>query len=169
MSKNLDFDDAILLLHDLCIEHRISPMPRLEWSARMIRSLGRAYPSLNLIRLSAWLSPQQADDTIRHELAHIAMGSRGKKAPHGLDWRAWAQKMGAKPKATSLNPPEFAPQSIRKIPYWGLVCSNCGTRAMRARYLQNLYHVPCGPKRGKMTKIFRQGREDVAKWVLAGQ
>lgn len=167
MSQTLDFDRAAQLLRELCIEHRISPVPRLEWSARMVRSLGRAYPSSNLIRLSTWLSAQQVDDTVRHELAHIAMGSRNRKTPHGLDWRTWAQKIGAVPKATSLSPPKFAPKATRKIFYWGLTCSNCGVRAMRARNLQNLYHVPCGPKRGKMAKVFRQGREEVAKWMTA--
>ena len=62
------------LLADLCAEHGITPAPRLEWSKRMRRLLGRAYVHRRLIRLSAWLDDHQAHATLRHELAHIVVG-----------------------------------------------------------------------------------------------
>jgi predicted SprT family Zn-dependent metalloprotease len=158
-------DDMAALLHDLCIEYGITPEPALEWSTRMVFSLGHAYPKRNLIRLSSWLSADQCGDTLRHELAHIALGTAGLRRPHGKAWREWATRLGAEPRATSRKPPESAPQRRRNIRYWGLECPKCGIRVMRARALGGLYHLPCGPRRGRLVKVFQDGRDAVAAWL----
>ena len=77
------------LLAALCEEYGISPQPALEWSGRLRRVLGKAYHDRRLIRLSAWLDHEQAQATLRHELAHVAVG-RGRR-PHGERWKAWAE------------------------------------------------------------------------------
>ena len=73
-------------LAGLCTEHGIDPAPALEWTWRMRRVLGRAYVGEHMIRLSVWLDEDQASDTLRHELAHIAAGV-GRQAPHGERWQ----------------------------------------------------------------------------------
>jgi len=157
----------LALLNDLCIEHDITPKPTLEWSTRMVFSLGHAYPKLNLIRLSSWLSAEQCGDTLRHELAHIALGAAGLRRPHGKVWREWATRLGAEPRATSRKPPESAPQRRRNIRYWGLECPKCGVRIMRNRIFDGLYHLPCGLRRGRLVKVLQNGKDVVTEWIEA--
>ena len=148
----------------LCVEHGIAPAPQLEWSIRMRRLLGRAYPTLGLIRLSAWLDEAQAHNTMRHELAHIAAGVK-RQAPHGAQWREWAIKLGVEPRATSRLGPANAPARTDHRSYWGLECAACGTRFVRMRVLQGLYHRDCGPKRGGLKRVIRDQRAAVDAWV----
>lgn len=155
------------LLADLCAQHGISPAPRLEWSTRMRRMLGRAYVDSRMIRLSAWLAHEQALATLRHELAHIAVG-KGRHAPHGPKWREWALRLGVEPRATS----HMAPANARERPdhrrYTGLECGNCGVRLARVRVLRGLYHRDCGPRKGNLRRVLRGGREQIFNWVAAG-
>ena len=147
--------DAIgRLLKTLCAEHDIAPVPRLEWSARMRRTLGRAYVGRGLIRLSAWLDDDQAHDTLRHELAHIAVG-RSSHAPHGLVWQKWANQLGARVRARADRPPAHAPNRSNPGRYSGLECPNCGRRFVRSRVLRNLYCRACGPRSGTLLRIRR--------------
>ncbi|MEX2431625.1 MAG: SprT-like domain-containing protein [Dehalococcoidia bacterium] len=161
---------TLALLVSLCAEHGIAPVPSLEWSARMRRVLGRAYAQLNLIRLSVWLDDQQAHDTLRHELAHIAavdgVGSKSRReAPHGPRWREWAVRLGTNPRATSHIAPVNAPERPDRRRYWGIECPGCGYRLVRIRVLPGLYHRDCGPRNGVMRKVMRGGREPVTEWV----
>lgn len=82
------------LLTTLCAAYGLTPVPRLEWSRRMRSMLGNAYLRENRIQLSAWLDGAQADDTLRHELAHIA----AERPAHGpgelLDARASPRPAG---------------------------------------------------------------------------
>jgi len=151
-------------LDALCAEHHIAPVPLLEWSPRMRRQLGRAYPSLNVIRLSLWLDEHQANETMRHELAHIASGTQH-QAPHGPKWQAWAVRLGVSPRATSPIGPTLAPEVEDYRLYYGLECAGCGVRVARMRVVRGLYHRDCGQQRGTLRKVIRGGREDVLQWV----
>jgi len=154
-------------LNSLCATNRIKPTPRLEWSTRMRRLLGRAYPTENTIRLSAWLDDTQAHDTLRHELAHIAAGvQRG--APHGPRWREWAVRLGVEPRATARAAPTHAPARSDNRRFWGLECAGCGLRFARVRVLRGLYHRDCGPRRGKLQRVIRDQRPAVLEWISSG-
>lgn len=141
------------------------PVPSLEWSKRMRRVLGRAYVHQNFIRLSAWLDDEQAHDTLRHELAHIATGNGKRQAPHGARWREWAVRLGTNPRATSHVAPLNVPERPDRRRYWGLECPGCGFRLLRVRVLPGLYHRNCGPKKGTMRKVTRGGHDEVAGWA----
>ncbi len=155
-----------VLLVDLCAEHAIAPAPKLEWSTRMRRMLGRAYMESRIIRLSAWLAHEQALNTLRHELAHIAVG-RGRHAPHGPKWQEWAVRLGVEPRATARKPPANAKPLPSRRRYSGLECGNCGVRFARARVIRGLYHKECGSRRGKLRRILQGDREQVFNWVAA--
>jgi predicted SprT family Zn-dependent metalloprotease len=155
------------LLEELCATHSIRKPPRLEWSTRMRRTLGRAYPGEHLIRLSAWLDATQAHDTLRHELAHIAAGvQRG--APHGRRWQEWAVRLGVEPRATARAGPSNAPQRADNRRFWGLECTGCGVRFARMRVLKGLYHRDCGPRKGKLQQVMRDQRAAVLEWITSG-
>ena len=151
------------LLAELTAARRIKP-PRVEWSTRMRSLLGRAFVRRNLIRLSAWLDHEQALETLRHELAHIAVGM-AKERPHGPKWRAWAVRLGANPRATSHRPPEHAPDRTANRRYTGLECPGCGLRFVRARVLSGLYCRACGPRKGMLARRFSGPRAAVAEWA----
>ena len=155
------------LLEDLCIQFKVWPPPRLEWSRRMTNTLGKAYPTKDLIRLSGWLSEQQSEDTLRHELAHIAASRESKERPHGPAWKRWAARLGADTRSRSPSPPVRAPKEGSETRYWGLECPACGVRLSRKRVQPGLYHRGCGPSRGRLARRVRGARETVLAW--AGQ
>jgi predicted SprT family Zn-dependent metalloprotease len=159
-------DRAVLesRLERLCEEHGIAPVPRLEWSKRMRRMLGRAYVDRGMIRLSAWLSETQAMDTLRHELAHIAVGKTRRHGPHGPAWQEWAVRLGVEPRASARAAPEDAPSRRKGRRYWGLECPGCGLRLARARVLPGLYHRDCGPRKGRLARVLRDSRARVLAW-----
>ena len=152
-----------LLLRSLCAEYDI-PIPELEWSGRMRRILGKAYMDVRLIRLSSWLAHDQALETLRHELAHIAVG-KGSRTPHGPMWKEWAVRLGAEPRAIARNPPAHADSLPSHRVYFALECNQCGVRFARARVSQGLYHKHCGAHFGKLGEVFRGNRNQVLAWV----
>ena len=154
---------ARLLLLQLAAKHRIAPPPRLEWSGRMRRLLGRAYLDRNLIRLSIWLDAEQAMETLRHELAHIAAGRV--RQPHGDKWKRWAERLGADPRATSHRAPEFAPPPSPDRRAVGLECPGCGLRIVRLRAQRNLYCRACGAKRGRLFLAMRGPMASIREWA----
>lgn len=155
------------VLEGLCTEYGIAPTPRLEWSKRMRRVLGRAYVHQHLIRLSAWLDQGQAEDTLRHELAHVAAGEQ-RQAPHGERWQAWALRLGVEPRATARAAPMNAPSRSGIQRYWGLECAGCGVRLARTRVLAGLYHRVCGSRKGKLVRVLRGERDKVLAWIAEG-
>ncbi len=157
-------DSVDKLLIELSAEHRIAPAPRLEWSTRMRSLLGRAYVDRRLIRLSAWLDHDQAHETLRHELAHIAVGP-ARRSPHGARWREWAVRLGANPRATSERAPVHAPDRLANRRYTGLECPGCKTRFVRARVLAGLYCRACGPRKGMLVRQVRGDRTTVSEWA----
>ena len=154
------------LLTELCDRYGFTPVPKLEWSKRMVRTLGLAFPSKNIIRLSAWLEPKQAESTLRHELAHIATGKAGARHPHGAHWKRWAVELGALPWRTSAQGPTNAPKRKSKQYMWGLECPKCGLRLARKRVRKGLYHRDCGPKAGRLTHAMRGTSELVYAWIM---
>ncbi len=150
------------LLAALCEEHGISPQPALEWSQRLRRVLGKAY-GRRLIRLSAWLDHEQAQATLRHELAHVA--AMGGRRPHGARWKAWAVKLGTDPRATAHSGPSLAPESSPRRMASGLECPGCGLRFVRFRVLRGLYCRACGPRRGMLARAVRGPHAEVVAWA----
>lgn len=154
------------LLDRLCAEHGLA-VPRLEWSQRMRRSLGRAFSSPPTIRMSAWLGEEQAVATLRHELAHIAVyaqtGNGRKEPPHGARWREWCGRLGVDVRATSPHPPANA--APRAAAATGLVCDACGQRFVRRRVIRGLYHGDCGPRRGRLRRVLRGAYDEVRRWA----
>ena len=69
---------------------------------RLTRALGRCVYSRNEIELQRrYVQENSVEivlDTIRHEIAHALAGH---KAGHGPEWKMWAIKVGAVPKATA--------------------------------------------------------------------
>lgn len=156
--------EARSLLEALCAVHGITPVPALEWSTRMRRVLGRAFVRENRIRLSAWLDERQAADTLRHELAHIAVG-RSRRRPHGPRWRAWAVRLGVEPRAAAKAEPVHAPPRSPGRRHVGLECASCGTRFVRQRVLRGLYCAACGPRKGKLVRTAEGDRETIHTWA----
>ncbi|MCH8939791.1 MAG: SprT-like domain-containing protein [Chloroflexi bacterium] len=154
------------LLATLCAQYGFTPAPKLEWSRRMVKTLGLAYPKRNIIRLSAWLDPEQAQSTLRHELAHIAAAKDGAKRPHGTQWRKWAKELGATPVRASSRGPVHASDKIYSHPMWGLECPKCGLRLARQRVKKGLYHRDCGPKAGRLVRSVKDTADHVFAWVL---
>ena len=70
--SRIDYPSSVIknrideLLITLCMEYQILPMPVVEWSTRFKRVLGKAYLNERKIKLSAWLSLEQAEETLRH-------------------------------------------------------------------------------------------------------
>jgi predicted SprT family Zn-dependent metalloprotease len=166
LNETLSKGELESLLTTLCAQYGFSPVPKLEWSRRMVKTLGLAYPKRNVIRLSAWLNPEQAQSTLRHELAHIAAAKDGTKRPHGAQWRKWAVELGAPPVRSSQRAPVNAPARRSTRSVWGLECPKCGLRLARQRVKSGLYHRDCGPKAGRLVRSFRDTADHVFAWVL---
>ena len=86
---------------------------RVEYSTRMTRSLGRAYPERSLIRIAAPLVHGPADfldEVLCHEAAHIAVFRlHGRSVrPHGTQWQGLMRVAGFEP-STRLRVPEGIP------------------------------------------------------------
>lgn len=154
------------LLTTLCARYGFTPVPKLEWSRRMVKTLGLAYLKRNVIRLSVWLDPEQAQSTLRHELAHIAAAKEGAIRPHGAQWRKWAVELGAPPVRASSTAPENAPVRRSSRLLWGLECPKCGLRLARHRVRKGLYHRDCGPKAGRLTRSLKDSADRVCAWIL---
>jgi predicted SprT family Zn-dependent metalloprotease len=75
-----------------------------EWSSRLRRSLGRAYPERNLIRLSLLLKESQYaslfEEVLCHEAAHVAtFRYHGNRATsHGPEWEELVRLAGYEPR-----------------------------------------------------------------------
>ena len=154
-------------LDALCAEHGLA-RPHLEWSRRMRRMLGRARYEPASIRLSVWLDEAQAAATLRHELAHIAVGlgsAARREGPHGAAWRAWATRLGVEARAHAPRPPAHAPARQHPPRAWGLECASCGARFLRRRVLRGLYHRGCGPRRGLLGRVMRDTVDLVRTWA----
>ena len=154
-----------MLLVKLCEEHGINPVPNLIWSKRMKKTLGLAYIGRNSIKLSSWLNKDQAQSTLRHELAHIATGRIRNHRPHGARWKQWAAVLGAPPTRSSAHGPANVPHKSVFSTAWGLECYKCGLRVARMRVRNGLYHRGCGPKAGRLVRMVKDSSDRVDAWV----
>jgi predicted SprT family Zn-dependent metalloprotease len=84
--------------------HRLAEQVTCEWSSRLTRSLGRAYPGRMLVRLSVLLqrSPYSPlfEEVLCHEVAHLAVHAlHGSQAsPHGPEWKRLLRLAGYEPR-----------------------------------------------------------------------
>ncbi|MBO39559.1 MAG: hypothetical protein CMM75_10345 [Rhodospirillaceae bacterium] len=152
------------LLKSLCEQNEISPVPHIEWSSRLKRVLGKAYKTGRIIRLSSWLSEDQAEETLRHELAHIVIEGKPSR-PHGSEWKNWAKKLGAKPRATSASPPKYAPRQKNSRIYKGLECPSCKIRFIRFILRNQLYCRACGPRKGGLIQTVSGTHFELTNWA----
>jgi predicted SprT family Zn-dependent metalloprotease len=80
--------------------HKLIPLVRVEWSARLRTSAGRADFHRSLITLNPRLHEHglaEIDRTFRHELAHLLAHSRAGRRridPHGGEWRLACRDFG---------------------------------------------------------------------------
>lgn len=86
---------------------------RFKFNTRAKKRVGQCDYDARTIELSykyveAGISWAQMDETIRHEIAHALAGPWAK---HGPEWKAWARKVGATPKACADIPKDQAPKS----------------------------------------------------------
>lgn len=153
------------LLVKLCNTYGISPAPKLKWSKRMKKTLGLAYVPQNTIKLSSWLNQEQAQSTLRHELAHIANGKNRNHRPHGATWKQWAALLGAPLARSSAHGPANVPNQNVFPSLWGLECPNCGLRLARHRVTKGLFHRACGPKVGHLIRTLKDSSDRVDVWV----
>lgn len=93
-----------------------------EWSSRLRRSLGRAYPKRQLVRLSVLLKAPKFsalfDEVLCHETAHIAAFhiQGGRVANHGVEWRSLVRRAGFVPRSsfpTESASPRNPPHPVR--------------------------------------------------------
>ena len=101
-----------------------------EWSSRLRRSLGRAYPERGLVRLSLLLKePQYAllfDEVLCHEAAHVATfrihGNQA--ASHGPEWEELVRLAGYEPRSCYKTDALPEPQNRDSVRYEH-VCPIC--------------------------------------------
>lgn len=90
-----------------------------EWSMRLTRSIGLAYPQRRLIRLHPLLQlpPNQhlLEEVLCHEAAHLAVFALygPHAARHGPEWRQLLTRAGFQPRRGLLLGPESAPPTPR--------------------------------------------------------
>jgi predicted SprT family Zn-dependent metalloprotease len=98
----------------------------IEWSRRLRRSLGRAFPQRGLVKLSAALRSAPAErvlETLCHEVAHIAvLELHGAPCrPHGPEWAALVRAAGFVP-SVRLRGTTERPGDVRLYLHWCPVC-----------------------------------------------
>jgi len=116
-------------------------------NARMTSRFGLCKYHTKEIHLAAWLVDDapwfEIEDTIRHELAHAAVGMR-----HGHDeaWKRAAHRLGARPERCGSGSVwnEHAP-AARRPAKWLVICDACRVRFQRQRRPRGrLTHAQCG-------------------------
>ncbi|MBX3354504.1 MAG: SprT-like domain-containing protein [Phycisphaeraceae bacterium] len=86
--------------------HSLVEVMRIETSARMRSSLGRAYLERRLIRLNHLLLEPGREELLEevfcHEVAHLVVFERHghAAAPHGREWRSLLREVGARVRVT---------------------------------------------------------------------
>ena len=116
-------------------------------NARMTSRFGLCKYHSKEIHLAAWLVDDapwsEIEDTIRHEVAHAAVGSR-----HGHDetWKKAAHRLGARPaRCGSGNVWDEHAPAARRPAKWLVICDACRVRFQRQRRPRGkLMHAQCG-------------------------
>lgn len=94
------------------------------------RAFGTCRYRPRTIELSLYLLPtihdEEAEDTIRHEIAHaLDFEDRG-TSDHSWRWKAWAVKVGANPERCGKHTNEEAREAIAYKSKYRFECSTCG-------------------------------------------
>lgn len=109
MNTVMDLEECPILLRKWSSLWELPQLPEKiewEWSSRLKRSLGRAYPKRSLIRLSVLLKkPEYAPlftEVFCHEAAHLAVYlQHGSSVPlHGSEWKNFVRLAGFEPRRT---------------------------------------------------------------------
>ena len=100
--------EAQSLIDRLAAEWGMSPV-KVRINRRFTATGGRAYLKRRVIEVAPWmLGSGEADDTLRHELAHFLASDLGMGSYHGQGWRKAAIVLGASPTqcyALGIRPP----------------------------------------------------------------
>ena len=119
-----------------------------EWSSRLHRSLGIAYPERMLVRLSLRLNePQYAtlfDEVLCHEVAHLAVFHLHSKAAtkHGAEWQELLRRVGYEPRRGYPTDPVTQRRSRSAVVY-DHVCPTCQAIRTAKRPVPNWRCVAC--------------------------
>ena len=111
---------------------------KCEWSSRLRRALGRAYPTRSLVRLSLMLKEPQFEtlfeEVLCHEVAHVVTfhlhGHRAQS--HGTEWKELVRIAGFDPRTShkmDTLPPAIGPESI----CYEHVCPVCQSKRKATR------------------------------------
>ena len=119
-----------------------------EWSSRLRRSLGRAYPTRSLVRLSLVLKEPQFqslfEEVLCHEVAHIVtfqVHGRGAQS-HGTEWKELVRVVGFDPR-TSHKLDALPPPNGRKAICYEHVCPVCQSKRLAKRPQSKWRCVAC--------------------------
>lgn len=119
-----------------------------EWSTRLRRSLGRAYPERNLIRLSVLLQnadyAELFDEVLCHEAAHIAVFHLYGNSVliHGPEWKELVQIAGFQPRLSQEAELLGTCRDSQGVEYVH-TCPICHTTRTSKRPQPNWRCVPC--------------------------
>ena len=119
------YDDAHAVLKQLVSDHGCKKRIDLEVTPSLKRTLGQTQQKRGsrrfLIRLSAYLSYDEMQDTLRHEFAHVMAGLR---KGHGESWKEWAR-------AVRATPERCAPAYPALVPLHTYTCPKCTDLVIR--------------------------------------
>ena len=119
-----------------------------EWSSRLRRSLGRAYPERDLVRLSELLKEpsyeQLFDEVLCHEVAHVAVFHlHGKAATsHGAEWRQLLRLAGYEPRRSFPTESRATPNGRASLRY-DHSCPVCHSKRTAKRPMSTWRCVVC--------------------------
>ena len=125
----------------------LAEQAQIEWSTRLTRTLGRAYPQEMLIRLNARLrEPQYATilkEVLCHEAAHLAVHIlHGRDAAmHGLEWKRLVEVAGYTPR-TGIHIPALVSRGDSPIRYEH-TCPICHAKRFAKRRQPSWRCVAC--------------------------
>lgn len=112
--------------------------PKLRLSRRMTWRLGSYRQDRHEVALSYWLAahhPQEALETLKHELAHALAFQRSPRCrPHGPEWREACRLLGVAPRRCSELPRLGPPARPRQAYLYQ--CQTCGHQAVYRRRLR---------------------------------
>ena len=119
----------------------------VEWSHRLTRSLGLAFPERMLIRLDVRLRDPRYASTLQevlcHELAHLAVYALyGRDAAmHGLEWRRLVEAAGYEPRI-GIHIPELVSIDSSSVRYEHF-CPRCHAKRFAKRRQTTWRCVAC--------------------------
>lgn len=87
---------------------------------RAVKRLGCCHMKRQRVTLSRYFAecclaaaPERILDTLLHEIAHALAWESARESGHGPVWKAWCAALGAVPRATVADCPDFSPRAPR--------------------------------------------------------